>query len=281
MTVREIVDAIIQKTGVPPLPAERTCDQLMSGSWDQPVSKIATTFMATVDVICRAANEGVNLIITHEPTWFTGMDRTDWLQEDEVYLAKKALIEQHNIAIWRFHDHMHMASEDGIFRGFEQETGWAQYRMAPPTTDTLGFGVTGKPDGCYEIPTTTLRGLVDFFKTRLHMPVVQIIGDPEMAVSRVGVLPGGGSLGLGTEQMPMRYMRLRNADVLICGDITEWTLPAYVRDASQLGFNRAILVLGHERSEEPGMKHLGDWLMDIVNGTPVVFLDAEEPFTYL
>jgi putative NIF3 family GTP cyclohydrolase 1 type 2 len=115
----------------------------------------------------------------------------------------------------------------------------------------------------------------------MNMQVVQIIGDPDMKVSRVGVLPGGGSLGLGTEYMPMRYMRLRNADVLICGDITEWTLPAYVRDAYQLGFHRAILVLGHERSEEPGMKHLGAWLADIVNDTPVVFLDAEEPFTYL
>jgi len=263
------------------LPEERTCDRLISGSWDMEVTKIATTFMATVDVIRRAAEAGVNFIITHEPTWFTGMDGTDWLQEDEVYQAKKALIEQHNIAIWRFHDHMHMASEDGIFRGFEEEMGWEQYRMAPPTTDMLGFGVTGKPDGCYEIPETTLRGLVELFKTKMNMNVVQIIGDPEMKVSRVGVLPGGGSLGLGTEHMPMRYMRLRNADVLICGDITEWTLPAYVRDAMQLGFNRAILVLGHERSEEPGMKHLGRWLSDITAGIPVVFLDAEEPFTYL
>ena len=113
------------------------------------------------------------------------------------------------------------------------------------------------------------------------MQVVQIIGDPDMQVSRVGVLPGGGSLGLGTEYMPMRYMRLRNADVLICGDITEWTLPAYARDAYQLGFHRAILVLGHERSEEPGMKHLVNWLSEITGAIPVVFLDAEEPFTYL
>jgi putative NIF3 family GTP cyclohydrolase 1 type 2 len=245
------------------------------------VRKIATTFMATADVIRRAAEAGANFIITHEPTWYTGMDGTDWLAEDEVYQAKKALIERNNIAIWRFHDHMHMAAEDGIFRGFEQEMDWAQYRMAPPAVDTLGFGVTGKPDGCYEIPETTLRGLCELFKNKFSMRVVQIIGDPEMKVSRVGVLPGGGSLGLGTEHMPMRYMRLRQADVLVCGDITEWTLPAYVRDASQLGFNRAILVLGHERSEEPGMKHLGAWLEDIVCGTPVVFIDAEEPFAYL
>ena len=85
------------------LPEERTCDKLISGSWDMEVTKIATTFMATVDVIRRAAEAGVNFIITHEPTWFTGMDGTDWLQEDEVYLAKKALIEQHVITSYSIH----------------------------------------------------------------------------------------------------------------------------------------------------------------------------------
>ena len=281
MTVHELIDAIIRKTGALRLPEEHTCDRLVAGSWDMEVTKIATTFMATVDVIRRAAEAGANLIITHEPTWFTGMDDTDWLQEDEVYLAKKALIEQNNIAIWRFHDHMHTASEDGIFRGFEQEMGWEAYRMAPPTTDTLGLGITGKPDGCYEIPETTLHELVELFRAKMNMQVIRIIENPAMKISRVGVLPGGGSLGLGTEYMPMRYMRLRNTDVLICGDITEWTLPAYVRDAFQLGFHRAILVLGHERSEEPGMKHLVSWLRDIACDIPVMFLDAEEPFTYL
>lgn len=109
---------------------------------------------------------------------------------------------------------------------------------------------------------------------------VLITGDPDMPVRRVGVLPGGGSLGLGVEQMPMQLMARRNLDVLLCGDLTEWTLPAYVRDASQMGMNRAIIVLGHERSEEPGMKFLGDWLSFLLPDLPVVFLDAGEPFCY-
>ena len=94
-------------------------------------------------------------------------------------------------------------------------------------------------------------------------------------------MPGGGSLGLGSENMPMRLMAARDLDLIICGEITEWTLPAYVRDATQLGFAKAILVLGHERSEEPGMKHLGDWMKSIVGDIEVVFIDSEEPFTYL
>ena len=34
MTVREIVDEIIKKAGVEPLPEDKTCDHLMTGSWD-------------------------------------------------------------------------------------------------------------------------------------------------------------------------------------------------------------------------------------------------------
>jgi hypothetical protein len=69
MTVREIVDGIIQKTQVGPLPLEKTCDHLMAGSFDTEVTHIAVTFMATVEVIRKAAEIGANLIITHEPTW--------------------------------------------------------------------------------------------------------------------------------------------------------------------------------------------------------------------
>ncbi len=281
MKVREIVDGIVGKTGVGPLPEEKTCDHLMAGSFDGEVTKIAVTFMATAEVIRRAAALGVELIITHEPTWFTGRDDTGWLAGDEAYLRKKKLIEETGVAIWRFHDHMHAARPDGIFRGFDMETGWGKYHM-PPDDSVPFFAAHGtRFDGCYQLPPTTLGGLAAFFKERFNMPYVRVIGDPDMPVSRVGLLPGGGSLGLGTEQMPMELMRARDLDVILCGEVTEWTLPAYVRDAWQLGLNKAILILGHERSEEPGMKHLGAWLMSVTGGIPVYFLDAGEPFTYL
>lgn len=276
MKVQEIVDAMIRKTGVPPLPLDKTCDQLMAGSFDQEVSKIVVTFMATVDVIKKAAELDAQLIITHEPTWFTGEDRTDWLEGDPVYLQKKALIEQAGIAIWRFHDHMHMDPEDGIMRGFEKEVGWQTYRIAPDL-DLMD----GRGDFCYHIPKTNLRDLSGFLKRKLNMNVVQIVGDPAMSVERVGVLPGGGSLGIFAEYHPMQLMHRRDLDVLVCGEILEWRLPAYVRDASQLGMQKAILVLGHERSEEPGMKHLAEWLKDIAENLQVVFIDSEEPFAYL
>ena len=277
MKVKEVIEKVIGGTGLAPLPLNRTCDRLIAGSMDQEVTRIGSTFMATVNVIRRAIDSGVDMIITHEPTWFTGPDENEWAENDPVYLAKKELIEKSGIAIWRFHDHMHMCREDGIFRGFDLETGWRVYRMKQdPGSGSSIRGIAF--DGCYQIPQTTLKGLADFLQETFHMPDMRYIGNPDMRVERVGVLPGGGSLGLGVEYMPMQLMSRRELDVIICGDLTEWTLPAYVRDASQLGMNKGIVVLGHERSEEPGMKYLGDWMSRFLPDIPVLFLDAEEPF---
>lgn len=274
MTVGEIIDGIIAKTGLEPL--ESTCDRLITGSREQEVTKVVTTFMATVEVIEEAIRQGADFIITHEPTWFTGGDKTDWTEQNPVCRKKRRLLEEHGIAVWRFHDHMHIGEEDGIYRGFEKETGWEAYRMPPVAGSDLNrFGA------CYEIPDITLKELCRFFKEKLSMDVIQIVGNPDMPVRRVGVLVGGGSLGLGLEERPMLLMEERNLDVAICGDITEWTLSAYVRDAAALGMNRGMLVLGHERSEECGMKHLGEWLRSVTGDLEVVFLDAGEPFLYL
>jgi hypothetical protein len=72
---------------------------------------------------------------------------------------------------------------------------------------------------------------------------------------------------------------------MVCGDIVEWTLPAYVNDARQLGMNRALLIVGHERSEEWGMEFMAAWLPGLLEEAglgrvPVCFLDAGEPFVY-
>ena len=87
MKVQELIDRIIAKCGVEPL--DRTCDQVIEGDPQAEITGIVTTFMATVDVIREAYRVGANLIITHEPTYFTGDDERDWLAQDPVYFEKR------------------------------------------------------------------------------------------------------------------------------------------------------------------------------------------------
>ena len=96
----------------------------------------------------------------------------------------------------------------------------------------------------------------------------------------MGILVGGGSLGLGREVMPMEVRERNDLNLLICGDITEWTVVEYIRDAAQLGMDRSMIQLGHERTEEPGMKHLPFLLKRYIHNIPIQFISADEPYTY-
>lgn len=270
ITVQDVIDKILlDMCGGPKF--EQTCDIIPIGSPDNVVTGIVTTFMPTFDVIQETVRLGANFIISHEPTWFTGNDATDWCKEDKVYLAKRKYLEEHGITIWRLHDHMHMGSDtDYIYKGLLDELDWHKYVQPDEEAPWI-----------YEIPETTVAGLAEFFKEKLDMDTIQIIGAPEMKVKRVGILVGGGSLGLGVETMPMQVMERDNLDLMVVGDITEWTICAYINDAYQMGFNRAMLTLGHERSEEAGMKYLAPWLKERLGTIPVTFVDAKEPFKYL
>lgn len=269
-TVQQVIDKILMDMcGGPKISS--TCDIIIAGSNDTEVTGVVTTFMATFDVLKEAVRQGKNFIITHEPTWFNGMDQTDWCENDSIYLAKKKYIEEHGLTIWRLHDHMHMGSEvDYIYEGLIEELGWREFLKQDEPQPWI-----------YEIPKTTLKKLADAFKSVFHMDTIQIIGSPDMEVSRVGILVGGGSLGLGVEVMPMQVMERNHLDLMVVGDITEWTICAYLNDAYQMGFNKGMLTLGHERSEEFGMKYMEKWLKERFTDFPVSFVDAKEPFQYL
>jgi putative NIF3 family GTP cyclohydrolase 1 type 2 len=223
--------------------------------------------MATPEVIRQAAKCGANLIITHEPTFFSHADGLGWLEGDEVYQRKQALIAELGMNIWRFHDHIHAMTPDRIFAGVLRDLGWEAYET--PSNRHI-----------YTIPPTTVPALADLLKERLGIEAVRVVGNAEAHVEKVGLLVGGGSLGLGSDTMPMELMRDNDLDVIIAGEILEWTLCAYVRDAAQLGLNKALIVAGHNRTEEAGMKHLPEWLAAILPSLPVFFVEAGDPYQY-
>lgn len=269
MTVQQTIDTILtnvrgNKRIFP------TCDIQTAGDPDMEVTGIVSTFMPTINVIRTAIALHANFIISHEPTWFNGTDETEWCQNDSVYLAKRQLLEENHIAVWRFHDHMHFATDmDLIYKGMLEKMGWKKYQQPDE-----------KEPWVYEFPQTTLKELACELKEMFQMDVIQTIGNPDIPVTRAGLLVGGGSLGLGREVMPMELMERNNLNVLICGDITEWTTCAYINDARQLGLPRGMITLGHERSEEAGMEYLVPWLKEHLPEIPISFVSAEEPFTY-
>ena len=125
LTVQHVIDLIMKS--IPGAPFKDTVDTIKSGDANQKVAGIVTTMFATDDVIEKTAKLGSNFIIAHEPTFYNHTDDTGWLQNDDVYQYKKALLERDNIVVWRCHDYIHAHKPDGVLMGVLSALGWSKY----------------------------------------------------------------------------------------------------------------------------------------------------------
>lgn len=253
-------------------PEMRTCGGLLCGDPDREITRVATTFIVTVEVLREAIRRGVDLIISHEPLFChtSGAGMGFLMPEGNAWDAEKlVLIEESGIAVMRFHDGMHAARPDLIYRGWMAEFGWEEYSLPGPNQHF------------FQIPPTTMGEVAAQMKDKLHMNGIRAFGDPAQPVSRVGVLVGGGSQGLGNPMMPMNSIVEQKLDLLICGEIMELMLPYFAADASALGHPVTMLVAGHNRTEEVGMKHLPTWLKKVTPEVEAVFIEAGDPLYML
>jgi putative NIF3 family GTP cyclohydrolase 1 type 2 len=261
LTAREVVALIQQHVGVP-WQAE-TVDTFKAGNPDTAVTGIAVTMMATMDVLQRAAASGDNLIITHEPTFYSHLDKLDQLGEKEnhpVLAAKLAFIAEHKLVVWRFHDHWHRRQPDGIIAGMVHALGWEKYQ-------------DGKNDFLFSIPETTFEKLVGELKLKLATHAMRVVGDPMRKVKRVAFVPGASGFAAET-----RALEMPGVDVLVTGEPREWETVEYVADAVTQGKSKGLIILGHIPSEQAGMEECARWLKTFMNGARVDFVAAADPF---
>ena len=96
VTAREVVSEIQKQVGVEW--QKETVDTFKAGNPDTPVTGIAVTMMATMDVLQRASAKGLNFVITHEPTFYAHLDTPEGMPEsDPVWTEKRAFIEKHGM----------------------------------------------------------------------------------------------------------------------------------------------------------------------------------------
>ena len=56
---------------------------------------------------------------------------------------------------------------------------------------------------------------------------------------------------------------------------------SYVRDAVQLGKNKAVINIGHYNWEELGMRYAADWLPTLLeNGPKVTYVPSEDLYNF-
>ena len=260
LTARQVLARITANIGVPW--SEQTVDTFKDGDPDTPVTGIAVTMMATLDVLQRAAAGGANLIISHEPTFYGHLDQLEPLEKanDAVTAAKRAFIRDHKLVVLRMHDHWHRRRPDGIATGMTRALGWEQYQR--PESEFL-----------FTMPSTTVNDLAATIRKRLDSPTLRVVGDPQMKITQVAFAPGFAGFPAHTQAL-----RRQEVEVLVIGEAHEWETIEYVSDAVAAGQRKALIIVGHIPSEQAGMQEFARWLEPIVKGTPVTFVAAKDPF---
>jgi len=260
VTAQHVVDAIQGHVGVEW--REKTVDTFKAGDPATPVTGVAVTMMATLDVLQRAVAAGDNMVITHEPVYFNhmlevpeGMDASD-----AVCAEKRAFIENNHLVIWKFHDHWHMRKPDGIQEGTVRKLGWEQYW----NRDDQGLLV---------IPETTLGDLAAYVAKKLDAASARVVGDPRMKVTKIGLNPG--YTGFTRET---KALERDDVEVLLAGESREWETVEYVADAQTEGKKKALIVIGHIPSEQAGMEWCAEWMRGFLPGVKIEFVAARQPF---
>lgn len=279
MKISEVINRI--NAFHPPIDESHTCDTVKCGDPDRKCTGVVVTVYASVDVIRKAAELGANVIVCHEPLFFSHDDTVDWLAGNSVYEEKAGLLSKHGIVVWRDHDHIHGGSPsrvrdhmDLIFYGLMQELGWEQY--------CIGFD---KKPMLYEIPETTGRELAAELVRKLNLEGARIVGNLDAKVSKVFFCEHVSAARFGGRQPDceaIQEIEREGYDALIPFEIVDWTLSEYVRDAAQLGRDKLLIEMGHFNVEELAMKYARSWLPGLLDGdTPVHFVQSGDSFHYI
>lgn len=218
------------------------------------VKGVAVTFQPTLTVLQRSRDSGLNLVISHEASFWEGFDAPQIMPRNPLRLAKEAFVRDNGMVIWRIHDHLHRMSPDPVFAALLRRLGWpAESNGGLPTV---------------QVPETRLDHLVRHVQNTLETANVTVVGDPKMPVRRIG---------FGAHVLSTVLPAAKSCDVVIVGETSEFDTFEYFRDANTLGTRKALIRVAHERFEEWGMEDFATWLRPAA-GVPVEWIPTGDPF---
>jgi len=240
LSANNIID-LIKKNVTCPWSAQ-TVDTFKSGNPDDAVTGVAVCMFANMKVLQQAVAEKRNLIIAHEPTFYSHLDETKALENDPVFQDKMKYIKENKLIIWRFHDHIHRTKPDGIYMGMIEKLGW---RKNQSDSSMIRF----------KFEKQKLSDFISGLKRTFPGSAFRVIGNPDMIVTNVAL-----SVGAPGTDAHRKLLEDKKIDLLVAGEAPEWETYQYAYDAQLQGKNKAVIFLGHAVSEAYGMNYCACWL---------------------
>jgi putative NIF3 family GTP cyclohydrolase 1 type 2 len=246
-------------------------DGFKAGDPSTVVKGIATTAMATLDVLKQAAKANANLILTYEPTFYgradgrapaapvPGRGPIGLAADDPVASAKREFIQKNNLVVFRLRDHWQARKQNEMVTGLADSLGWSKHRVKPD-------------DALYEIPSSTAEETVALIRSKLNLRAgLRAVGDRKATVRRVLLHPGSMTPAI-------MWQRYSEVDMIVAGEVREWENTHYAADIFTAGEKRALVTVGRVVSEDPGMRVCAEWLATIVKEAPARWIGAGDPY---
>lgn len=246
-------------------------DGFKAGEHTTVVKGIATTSMATLDVLKQAAKANANLVLTYEPTFYGRADKEASAApapgrgpigvsaDDPVLKAKREFIEKNGLVVFRLRDHWQARKEGEMVAGLAAALGWSKHRVK-------------KDDAIYEIPPATAEETVASVRNKLSLRGgLRAVGDRKARVRRVLLYPG-------SMTPPAMWQRYSEVDMIIAGEVREWENTHYAADMFTAGEKRALVTVGRVVSEDPGMRLCAEWLRTVIKEIPAKWIGAGDPY---
>lgn len=240
---------------------EKTCDIIKAGDPNKELKKVAVTMFATVDTVKKAQEWGADMIIVHEPTYY---DHFEEIEDLPVVVAKRKLIENSGITIYRYHDYMHDREVDQIPEGEIYYLGLKGKVEKTPYSASYFFKV--------DEPITALE-LANKMEKELGIKRVRIAGTRDKKSTKI-------ALCFGTPGGVFELLCDENIEMVLTGEACEWRLAEYARDADALGMNKTLIVMGHIGSERDGMRLLAKRLSENHTDFETRYIECGEVYTY-
>lgn len=240
---------------------DRTCDTVKAGNPEKEIKKVAISMFATVDIIKQVREWGADMLIVHEPTYY---DHYEEMLSNPVTEAKKKLIEDSGIVLFRYHDYMHHRPVDQIPEGEVHYLGLKGRLESTPYSASYMYHL--------EEPITALE-LARLLEKELNIKHVKIAGERNKNSTHI-------ALCFGTPGGVYDLLRDDNVEIVLTGEICEWMLGEYARDSAALGYNKSLIVMGHIGSERDGMRLLAERLSEKHNTFETKYFECGEVYTY-
>ncbi|MFC1996313.1 Nif3-like dinuclear metal center hexameric protein [Chloroflexota bacterium] len=222
---------------------QKTVDRVIAGDPDKDVDRCLVTWMPNMKALGYAVENGYELIICHEPTFWNHFD--DIPAASPRTTEKAAFIQENNLTILRNHDCWDRWPDVGI------PWAWAYF-----------LGIEGQPvkfgqDGYQQRYDILVITLGDFASQIAGMCAtigesqVQVTGDLNQPISKIGI-------GTGCACDIETFIQMDCDCSIVCDDgSTYWS---NIQMAEDIG--HPVIRVNHGTSEEPGMITLTQYIND-------------------